>query len=239
MVRHAACSVPMGSRWANPGPGKIKQRREKGAKKKGFRKASRRGKAELKLLLWRGQALFEVSRCLDWLIPKSKCILCVGPERMELFYKVRLIGRKTKTDWNAVCFVDSLLLCFNHYSSGFLSALGTTCLVAMLSDKELTVGNVGDSRGVLCDKDGNAIPLSYDHKPYQLKERKRIKKAGGPLRKKKKKKACTKPEDEMCNVCVMELCCPLMWMPCIACVQRQVSRSRVQVSPGLLGEIFL
>ncbi|XP_027009110.1 protein phosphatase, Mg2+/Mn2+ dependent, 1Lb isoform X2 [Tachysurus fulvidraco] len=56
---------------------------------------------------------------------------------------------------------------------------GTTCLVAILSDKELTVGNVGDSRGVLCDKDGNAIPLSYDHKPYQLKERKRIKKAGG------------------------------------------------------------
>lgn len=48
----------------------------------------------------------------------------------------------------------------------------------MVSDKELTVGNVGDSRGVLCDKDGNAIPLSYDHKPYQLKERKRIKKAG-------------------------------------------------------------
>uniref|UniRef100_A0A665U9W6 Protein phosphatase 1L n=1 Tax=Echeneis naucrates TaxID=173247 RepID=A0A665U9W6_ECHNA len=56
---------------------------------------------------------------------------------------------------------------------------GTTCLVALLSDKELTVANVGDSRGVLCDKDGNAIPLSRDHKPYQLKERKRIKKAGG------------------------------------------------------------
>lgn len=56
---------------------------------------------------------------------------------------------------------------------------GTTCLVALLSDKELTVANVGDSRGVLCDKDGIAIPLSHDHKPYQLKERKRIKKAGG------------------------------------------------------------
>lgn len=59
-----------------------------------------------------------------------------------------------------------------------LSGSGTTCLVALLSDKELTVANVGDSRGVLCDKDGNAIPLSHDHKPYQLKERKRIKKAG-------------------------------------------------------------
>ncbi|KAM9733745.1 protein phosphatase, Mg2+/Mn2+ dependent, 1Lb [Menidia menidia] len=56
---------------------------------------------------------------------------------------------------------------------------GTTCLVALLSEKELTVANVGDSRGVLCDKHGNAIPLSHDHKPYQLKERKRIKKAGG------------------------------------------------------------
>lgn len=50
--------------------------------------------------------------------------------------------------------------------------------MALLSDKELTVANVGDSRGVLCDKNGNAVPLSHDHKPYQLKERKRIKKAG-------------------------------------------------------------
>ncbi|XP_029581901.1 protein phosphatase 1L isoform X2 [Salmo trutta] len=56
---------------------------------------------------------------------------------------------------------------------------GTTCLVALLSDRELTVANVGDSRGVLCDKDGNAVALSHDHKPYQLKERKRIKRAGG------------------------------------------------------------
>ncbi|KAF5922130.1 hypothetical protein HPG69_007013 [Diceros bicornis minor] len=59
------------------------------------------------------------------------------------------------------------------------SVQSTTCLIALLSDKDLTVANVGDSRGVLCDKDGNAIPLSHDHKPYQLKERKRIKRAGG------------------------------------------------------------
>ncbi|KAK4819899.1 hypothetical protein QYF61_014634 [Mycteria americana] len=64
-------------------------------------------------------------------------------------------------------------------SRSLLSFPGTTCLIALLSDKELTVANVGDSRGVLCDKDGNAIPLSHDHKPYQLKERKRIKRAGG------------------------------------------------------------
>lgn len=51
-------------------------------------------------------------------------------------------------------------------------------MIALLSDRELTVANVGDSRGVLCDKDGNAVALSHDHKPYQLKERKRIKRAG-------------------------------------------------------------
>lgn len=62
--------------------------------------------------------------------------------------------------------------------SPFISRAGTTCLVALLSDRELTVANVGDSRGVLCDKDGNAVALSHDHKPYQLKERKRIKRAG-------------------------------------------------------------
>ncbi|XP_032754152.1 protein phosphatase 1L [Rattus rattus] len=68
--------------------------------------------------------------------------------------------------------------CPGYPASSFCLA-GTTCLIALLSDKDLTVANVGDSRGVLCDKDGNAIPLSHDHKPYQLKERKRIKRAGG------------------------------------------------------------
>lgn len=30
------------------------------------------------------------------------------------------------------------------------------------------VANVGDSRGVMCDSKGNAIPLSFDHKPQQV-----------------------------------------------------------------------
>jgi protein phosphatase 1L len=38
---------------------------------------------------------------------------------------------------------------------------------------------VGDSRGVMCDSKGNVIPLSFDHKPQQMRERKRIKEAGG------------------------------------------------------------
>ena len=51
--------------------------------------------------------------------------------------------------------------------------------MALLSGDELTVANVGDSRGVMCDHQGRTVPLSFDHKPQLAQERKRIKKAGG------------------------------------------------------------
>ncbi|XP_063975599.1 protein phosphatase 1L isoform X1 [Diachasmimorpha longicaudata] len=60
-----------------------------------------------------------------------------------------------------------------------LDVAGTTALIAILEDNKLTVANVGDSRGVMCDSKGNAIPLSFDHKPQQQRERQRINKAGG------------------------------------------------------------
>ncbi|XP_013778235.1 protein phosphatase 1L-like [Limulus polyphemus] len=59
------------------------------------------------------------------------------------------------------------------------SVAGTTALVTLVYDNHLIVANVGDSRGVISDNKGNAIPLSFDHKPQQLKEHKRIKEAGG------------------------------------------------------------
>ena len=45
---------------------------------------------------------------------------------------------------------------------------GSTALVALINKDTLTVANVGDSRGVLCDKDNSVIPLSYDHKPQHV-----------------------------------------------------------------------
>lgn len=60
-----------------------------------------------------------------------------------------------------------------------MDVAGTTALIALLEGSELTVANVGDSRGVMCDNKGTAIPLSFDHKPQQMRERKRIKEAGG------------------------------------------------------------
>lgn len=56
---------------------------------------------------------------------------------------------------------------------------GTTALIAIMEGTKLTVANVGDSRGVMCDSRGNAIPLSFDHKPQSAREHKRIQEAGG------------------------------------------------------------
>ncbi|XP_063232789.1 protein phosphatase 1L isoform X1 [Bacillus rossius redtenbacheri] len=60
-----------------------------------------------------------------------------------------------------------------------MDVAGTTALIALVEGSRLVVANVGDSRGVMCDGKGNAIPLSFDHKPQQMRERKRITEAGG------------------------------------------------------------
>lgn len=49
-----------------------------------------------------------------------------------------------------------------------MNVAGTTALIAILEDNNLIVANVGDSRGVMCDSRGNAIPVSFDHKPQQV-----------------------------------------------------------------------
>lgn len=56
---------------------------------------------------------------------------------------------------------------------------GSTLILALVEGGQLWVGNVGDSRGVFCSDSGAAVPMSYDHKPCQLKEKKRIQEAGG------------------------------------------------------------
>ena len=55
---------------------------------------------------------------------------------------------------------------------------GTTCLVMVLTKDKYYVGNVGDSRGVL-SRNGEAVSLSYDHKPENPSQKERIEKAGG------------------------------------------------------------
>merc|ERR1711915_858951 len=56
---------------------------------------------------------------------------------------------------------------------------GTTLILALLDAEELFIANVGDSIAVFANESGLAVPMSYDHKPCQLKEKKRIQEAGG------------------------------------------------------------
>ena len=56
---------------------------------------------------------------------------------------------------------------------------GATAIVAVICGKTLTVANAGDSRAVLCRARGQAMALSYDHKPQQDFELNRIHRAGG------------------------------------------------------------
>lgn len=58
---------------------------------------------------------------------------------------------------------------------------GSTCLIAIAEQQKLTVANIGDSRGVMCDKNGKTVNMTIDHKPNNDDERKRIEAAGGEV----------------------------------------------------------
>ena len=62
---------------------------------------------------------------------------------------------------------------------------GSTACVSIMTKEEkrtyLWMINVGDSRGILCNKDGLAVQLSKDHKPNTPEERSRIEQLGGSI----------------------------------------------------------
>ncbi|KAK4492069.1 hypothetical protein RD792_002863 [Penstemon davidsonii] len=57
-------------------------------------------------------------------------------------------------------------------------AVGSTAVVAVVTPRKIVIANCGDSRAVLC-RNGQAFPLSIDHKPDRPDELSRIQAAGG------------------------------------------------------------
>ena len=57
---------------------------------------------------------------------------------------------------------------------------GSTAIVALIHENTLLVANAGDSRAVLASG-GKYIPLSTDHKPERIDEKKRIEALGGKV----------------------------------------------------------
>lgn len=47
-----------------------------------------------------------------------------------------------------------------------------------IDGNDLWCANAGDSRAIIVRKDGSIVPLSYDHKPDDKREKERIQKAG-------------------------------------------------------------
>jgi len=70
---------------------------------------------------------------------------------------------------------DHQFLCSTQRPQG-----GTTAVVAVIINGVVVVGNVGDSRAVLC-RGGRAIPLSQDHTPKRPDEVQRIQAVGGQV----------------------------------------------------------
>lgn len=58
--------------------------------------------------------------------------------------------------------------------------VGCTACICCVTSNSIIVANCGDSRAVLC-RNGQAVPLSEDHKPNCPAERQRIYKAGGTV----------------------------------------------------------
>mmetsp|Transcript_5056 Transcript_5056/g.6538 ORF Transcript_5056/g.6538 Transcript_5056/m.6538 type:complete len:491 (+) Transcript_5056:225-1697(+) len=65
---------------------------------------------------------------------------------------------------------------FDHQDSG------TTAVVVMFTPEYIICANAGDSRSVYSKQGNCAIPLSYDHKPDDEEEERRIVEAGGFVR---------------------------------------------------------
>jgi serine/threonine protein phosphatase PrpC len=56
---------------------------------------------------------------------------------------------------------------------------GTTACVVLLTPEWVVCANAGDSRAVISRLGNKAVPLSYDHKPDDVEEERRIRAAGG------------------------------------------------------------
>mmetsp|Transcript_24699 Transcript_24699/g.40958 ORF Transcript_24699/g.40958 Transcript_24699/m.40958 type:complete len:339 (+) Transcript_24699:97-1113(+) len=80
----------------------------------------------------------------------------------------------------ALMSIDAELRALPEVESG-QDQSGSTSVMTLVSPKHIICANTGDSRAVL-SRDGTAVPLSHDHKPFNAGEKERIEMAGGSVK---------------------------------------------------------
>lgn len=83
----------------------------------------------------------------------------------------------SKSLYQAHFTMDRKLKCHPRMMSGDTS--GSTGICGFVTPKDIVIANLGDSRSVLCREGGQAEPMSYDHKPNNPGEERRIIDSGG------------------------------------------------------------
>ena len=104
----------------------------------------------------------------------KKCSLYLKKELFPIF--VRNLRRKK--------IKQALIDTYGQVNKNFLNKnelSGSTCNTLIINKKtnKFFLANVGDSRAILCQKNGTAKGISKDHKPSDPKEMRRIIKSGG------------------------------------------------------------
>lgn len=145
---------------------------------KGGRKAEKRAKKALQLRLdqplmyfavYDGHGGSEVSKLCAAVLPGAIA------KRIPVDYTPKDLAKAVKD----TCLKLDAKLIDDKFGLG--SEPGSTAIMALVSPTHFVVGNVGDSRAILCREGGETVAMSRDHKPNLPKERARIERAGADV----------------------------------------------------------
>lgn len=109
----------------------------------------------------------------------GKNVAQIAATSFETYFKDALSSQPSSVEQafiEACHLFDSKL---NQFCSSLYKKVGTTALSAYITRDNLYVANLGDSRALLVEEDGEIYQLSHDHKPDNADEKERIEKAGG------------------------------------------------------------
>lgn len=118
----------------------------------------------------------------------------LGAAQQQLMNKARESGRVTAEEAKTMAMQMAMLRRLEGAASAMQErqeesedpstaafTVGATAVCVVMSEKHIVCANTGDSRAVLCRR-SRVVPLSYDHKPNDDRERKRIYEAGGSIK---------------------------------------------------------